>query len=73
MAQRRKIPIQGTRPDETTLSDRDKTSGDRSADLTERIRRRAYEIWESEGSPEGRMDDHWRRAEQETLKEHRPI
>jgi hypothetical protein len=28
----------------------------------ERIRRKAYEIWESEGRPEGRHNDHWRRA-----------
>src|SRR5207237_1186814 len=26
------------------------------------IRRKAYEIWESEGRPEGRHDEHWRRA-----------
>ncbi len=26
---------------------------------------RAYEIWLSEGCPEGRAPDHWRRAEQE--------
>ena len=29
------------------------------------IRRKAYEIWESEGRPEGRHDEHWRRAEEE--------
>ena len=29
----------------------------------QRIRERAYEIWESEGKPHGRDDDHWRRAE----------
>jgi hypothetical protein len=28
----------------------------------ERIERRAYEIWESEGRPHGRHDEHWRRA-----------
>ena len=28
----------------------------------EHIRRKAYEIWESEGRPEGRHDEHWRRA-----------
>jgi hypothetical protein len=26
------------------------------------IRRKAYEIWESEGRPEGQHDQHWRRA-----------
>jgi hypothetical protein len=29
------------------------------------IRRRAYAIWESEGRPEGKGDDHWRRASSE--------
>jgi hypothetical protein len=28
----------------------------------ENIRRKAYEIWEQEGRPEGRHEDHWRRA-----------
>lgn len=28
----------------------------------ERVRRRAYEIWEREGRPEGRHEEHWRRA-----------
>ncbi len=27
-----------------------------------KIRRRAYEIWEAEGRPEGREDEHWARA-----------
>ena len=30
-----------------------------------RIQRRAYEIWEQEGRPEGRALDHWTQAEQE--------
>lgn len=28
----------------------------------DKIRRKAYEIWEDEGRPEGRHDDHWRQA-----------
>ena len=28
----------------------------------ERIRRRAYDIWEREGRPEGRASEHWYRA-----------
>ncbi len=28
----------------------------------DRIRRRAYEIWEREGRPEGRASEHWYRA-----------
>lgn len=34
-------------------------------DRTELIKRRAYALWESEGRPEGRHDDHWRRASEE--------
>jgi len=34
-------------------------------DLTERIRRRAYRIWESEGRPAGREADHWKLASEE--------
>jgi hypothetical protein len=29
------------------------------------IRKRAYEMWEREGSPEGRDKDHWADAERE--------
>ncbi len=29
------------------------------------IRRRAYEIWQAEGQPEGRALEHWCRAEAE--------
>ncbi len=28
----------------------------------DRVRRRAHEIWEQEGRPEGRHEEHWRRA-----------
>ena len=31
-------------------------------DAEEIIRLRAYAIWESEGRPEGRQEEHWRRA-----------
>jgi hypothetical protein len=31
----------------------------------ERIRERAYRIWESEGRPEGRQDAHWEQARRE--------
>jgi len=31
----------------------------------ERIRRRAHEIWDSEGRPHGRDKEHWHRASQE--------
>ena len=31
----------------------------------ERISQRAYQIWEAEGRPFGRHDEHWRQAERE--------
>lgn len=34
-------------------------------DRSERIQRRAHEIWEREGQPHGRHEDHWRQAETE--------
>lgn len=34
-------------------------------DIQERIRRRAHELWESEGRPHGRDADHWTQAEAE--------
>jgi len=33
------------------------------------ISRRAYQIWEEEGRPEGRHDEHWQRAERELRKQ----
>ncbi|MGJ3264720.1 MAG: DUF2934 domain-containing protein [Salinarimonas sp.] len=32
-----------------------------------RVRRRAYELWEGEGRPDGRMHDHWAWAEAELM------
>jgi hypothetical protein len=34
-------------------------------DRSERIRQRAYVIWQREGRPEGREQEHWRQAEAE--------
>ncbi|HLT03092.1 MAG TPA: DUF2934 domain-containing protein, partial [Geminicoccaceae bacterium] len=39
-------------------------------DLHARVRRRAYELWESEGRPAGRDRDHWLRAEREIAGAH---
>jgi hypothetical protein len=36
---------------------------------TEQIRQRAYELWEQEGRPEGRQDEHWARACREVQRE----
>ena len=38
---------------------------DRTTEREEKIRRRAYEIWEEEGRPQFRDHDHWLRAEAE--------
>jgi hypothetical protein len=34
-------------------------------DMRERIQKRAYELWEHEGRPEGRQQAHWYQAEME--------
>ena len=34
-------------------------------DLYERIKQRAYVLWEQEGRPEGRAEEHWFQAEAE--------
>ena len=34
-------------------------------DREDRIRARAHEIWQREGSPKGHENDHWKEAEQE--------
>lgn len=39
------------------------------ADLHDAIARRAYEIYERDGRPEGRALEHWRQAEAEILAE----
>jgi hypothetical protein len=37
--------------------------------IEERIRTRAYDLWEAEGRPEGREVDHWLQAVQELVEE----
>lgn len=34
-------------------------------DRETRIRQRAYQLWQDEGAPEGKHEDHWARAERE--------
>jgi hypothetical protein len=41
---------------------------DMHSDQQERVRARAYELWEQEGRPEGRDQTHWFEAEQESRK-----
>ena len=38
--------------------------------VQERIQRRAYELWETEGRPEGRQHAHWHQAELEVTRAH---
>ncbi|MBF0373139.1 MAG: DUF2934 domain-containing protein [Alphaproteobacteria bacterium] len=38
-------------------------------ELEDRIRQRAYELWEQEGRPEGRALQHWDQAAREVLGE----
>ena len=40
-----------------------------STDHEERIRQRAHELWESDGRPEGRAQEHWERAAQDLDRE----
>src|SRR5436853_7678531 len=35
------------------------------SDRNRRIEQRAHEIWEAEGRPHGKHDEHWHRAERE--------
>jgi hypothetical protein len=42
---------------------------DRLHAITERIRQRAHAIWEREGHPHGRDQEHWDRAEKEIVAE----
>ena len=46
-------------PDESTRADQHKHRPEPDED---RIRLRAYEIWEEEGRPDGRAEEHWRMA-----------
>jgi hypothetical protein len=39
------------------------------SDREERVRQRAYEIWQSEGHGHGRHEDHWHQAEREIAAE----
>jgi hypothetical protein len=41
-------------------------------DRLERVRQRAYELWEQEGRPDGKAEEHWRRADAEIAREEAP-
>jgi hypothetical protein len=40
-----------------------------TASFEERVRARAYELWESEGRPAGRDEEHWYASEEATRAE----
>lgn len=42
--------------------------GESSGGREDRVRDRAYEIWEQEGRPPGREREHWERADREVRK-----
>jgi len=50
-----KKPVESTKPQELSIE----------PDLDERIRRRAYEIYQARGSEDGHDLDHWLEAESE--------
>jgi hypothetical protein len=42
---------------------------DATQDLEQRIRERAYLLWEMEGKPDGRADEYWHRARERVTAE----
>jgi Protein of unknown function (DUF2934) len=40
------------------------------SDREKRVRERAYQIWQRQGEPHGRADEHWAQAEAEIELEH---
>jgi hypothetical protein len=44
-----------------------------TTDYSQRIRERAYQIWDRDGRPEGRAHEHWVQAEQEIAEEDTPV
>ncbi|MFK0335373.1 DUF2934 domain-containing protein [Rhizobium sp. NPDC090275] len=65
---------QGVKPTaEDFISTTSEVRGETDEDKIERIRSRAYEIWESEGSLDGHHEDHWRQAEHEIMNENGPL
>lgn len=40
-----------------------------SADDEQRIREKAYELWQTDGAPEGKADEYWHRAREQIAAE----
>lgn len=71
---RERIPADPVQPTETASPRRERPAGDRpdaqgAAGREERIRSRAYQLWEEGGRPEGRALEHWERAAQDLDRE----
>src|SRR5690349_7971648 len=49
-------------PDKTDFGDANLARGEVSAERQTRIARRAYELWEEEGRPDGCHERHWHKA-----------
>ena len=54
-----------TKPSSRTANSKPAVAKRREDDMRERIQRRAYELWEREGRPEGRDHANWLQAERE--------
>jgi Protein of unknown function (DUF2934) len=59
------MPSEPKKPVRRRAASKDKASTTAGADLHERIRQRAYELWEQDGRPEGQAEHYWYRAEAE--------
>lgn len=57
------------RQDQYQQSREHAASGQEEKDRDARIRRRAHELWEAEGRPEGQADRHWSRAAEDLDRE----
>ena len=57
------------RQEQYQLSRERAASGQEEQDRDARIRRRAHEVWEAEGRPEGQTDRHWSRAAEDLDRE----
>lgn len=66
-----KIPLKDNaevlrkKPVSRSAAGKSAASRGRRDDVHERVQRRAYELWESEGRPAGREHEHWLQAERE--------
>jgi Protein of unknown function (DUF2934) len=46
------------------MSDGSPKSSQAAFQVEQRIRERAYRLWELEGRPEGKQDEYWKRAQE---------